>query len=75
MALLLIVALMLTLVNIFAFSSPKPNPYPDEYKDICVHEAYAIITYQSSYRNVTILDVRTQDEYNEMRIENAILTL
>jgi len=44
----------------------------DNYRDICVHEAYAIITYQP-YRNVTILDVRTQGEYDIMHINNSIL--
>jgi len=35
----------------------------DNYRDICVHEAYAIITYQS-YRSPFILDVRREGEFN-----------
>jgi rhodanese-related sulfurtransferase/subtilisin-like proprotein convertase family protein len=41
------------------------------YRDICVHEAYAIITYQS-YRNVTILDVRSAEEVSNGYIAGAI---
>jgi len=44
----------------------------DPYRDISVQEAYAVITYQP-YRNITILDVRTQSEYDMMHINNSIL--
>jgi len=62
-AVLLVVVLTFGLVN--ALPSIIKNWYLqiDNYRDICVHEAYAIITYQP-YRNVVILDVRSEGEFN-----------
>ncbi len=43
----------------------------DNYRDICVHETYAIITFQP-YRDVVILDVRSPEEFDNGHITGAI---
>lgn len=64
-AALFLMVLMFGLVN--ALSPLIENWYSlvEGHRDICVNEAYAIITYQS-YRNVMILDVRSADEFNTL---------
>jgi len=67
----ILLTIVFTLTLVFAQLTPTTSDWlvhitaEAQYKDICVHEAYAIITYKTYlYPNLTILDVRTPDEYN-----------
>ena len=51
---------------------PKNLVYGKQYTDIDVVTANNMIT-NGSYPNLIILDVRTQSEYNEGHLENAVL--
>ncbi|HHV10670.1 MAG TPA: rhodanese-like domain-containing protein [Clostridiales bacterium] len=66
---LLILFLILILLTIIGCSSQKDASVP-EYSKITVKEAKEMMDQDST---VTVLDVRTEDEYNSGHIEGAIL--
>lgn len=68
---LLIICLLMAAFCLFAFScaNQKQSPSTAKYTDITVEEAKEKI----EARNVILVDVRTQEEYNEKHIDGAIL--
>ena len=68
---LLIICLLMAAFCLFAFSCAKQKQSPStaKYTDITVEEAKEII----EAGNVILVDVRTQEEYNEKHIDGAIL--
>ena len=68
---LLIICLLMAAFCLFAFSCAKQKQSPStaKYTDITVEEAKKII----ETGNVILVDVRTQEEYNEKHIDGAIL--
>jgi len=68
---LLIICLLMAAFCLFAFSCAKQKQSPStaKYTDITVEEAKQII----ETGNVILVDVRTQEEYNEKHIDGAIL--
>lgn len=68
---LLIICLLMAAFCLFAFSCAKQKQSPStaKYTDITVEEAKEKI----EARNVILVDVRTQEEYNEKHIDGAIL--
>lgn len=62
----------LFIVSILVVLSFAGKVKAEPYTDIDVHQAYNMIT-SGSYPNLLILDVRTENEFDEMHIANAIL--
>lgn len=62
--------LILTILIAFSFSSCKNNQAKIEYKTVSASDAKNMMTSESNY---IILDVRTDKEFEDGHIENAIL--
>lgn len=69
LSLIFIITLLLSIVPLFACSSKKATNSSKTFTQVKSDEAKLIM---DSMDNYIILDVRTEDEYNEFHIENAI---
>ena len=69
LSLIFIITLLLSIVPLFACSSKKENSSSNTFMQIKSDEAKKMMDSMDKY---IILDVRTEDEYNEFHIENAI---